>query len=851
MEESVTANRIRNEHLDTELLLEHVLQHRNITLLQHPERNEFLQTKNGITQMERVQFNRLSRQFDERIYKRNALLLHLEQVESFLNDTVSLMSAPLEREKLEQYWTILNRAVLALKDERYNWILNDKPLYNDTNFPIRNKIRKETFLSDSDIKRWDNNTELLQREQFERLERLQSNRSGKFFELQSTHTLTPLAWLESLITLVGQLRQESFMQKVEKAYVMPLAGNPVSVEWDGLILFNALQLADRYGKIFNETENKYDPLIQIKARQQLIDNVHKLLADSRRIHRLPRKELEYGIYGNFQDAASSILQIISLYQSFGDDAKRQRNELITVADQQAFALLASFDKQCLSDHLYEPNQTTLAAWNAHGSIIVPLLGISTEGEIDSYLALRRQRLMYWKNRIDPILTYLLNRNDLLPSDEDAARIERWKVIREGVEQHDTQTPNNPISQLEQFIKVELLKPNHESLSPSPNWFYQRMYELDKAARTWNQSQAELDFFDRWNKAAAFFNTHLQGHFLFVSNHFAQSPSVSPDAVRTFYSLLPEMPSQSVTWVIPTDYRNFYETINNIKPLFFGKLPGPNTIPDIIVSIKYHFANPSETGRSWILNQLLELDTQEFSVRNGITEGVWKFGTPTLFTLQWAKNGGMIPVSPPEHRQATLQGMRIVYDYSSAWSLFVFVAENIQPVLEKDPAGNINRVTDLLAFEIPTKSNETNHSNENVTNLFRTFVQIRLAKTGNDGNKEELILPRYFPDWMPTEDKVKRFEIPEQQQEIPIRNPSDTPQKPETPTIPTPPETKIIEQKYQPTEFMFLQLLPKLQKRKLRNFHELSIPQPSIPPLNKGEIFQGWINDPDDSLPQQP
>ncbi|MDR2439393.1 MAG: hypothetical protein LBE12_08505 [Planctomycetaceae bacterium] len=848
-EENFTADRIRNEYPEAELLLEQVLQRRNIVLRKNPEQNEFLKTKNEITQMERIKFDQLSRQFDEQIYKRNTLLFYLEHVELFLNDTVSLMSAPLEREKLEQYWTILNRVVLALKDERYNWILNDKPLYNDTNFPIRNKIRKETFLGDSDIKRWDNNTAILKREQFERLENLQSNRSGKFFELQSSHTLAPLPWLESLVTLIGRLRQELFMQKVEKAYVRPLAGNPMSVEWDGQILFNALQLADRYGKIFNETENGHDHLIQIKARQQLIDNMHKLLAESRRIHRLPVTELEYGIYGNFQDAAASILQILNLYQSFGDDAKRQRNELITVADQQAFALLASFDKQCLSDHLYEPNQTTLAAWNAHGSILVPLLGISTEGEIDSYLTLRRQRLKYWKNRIDPVLTYLLNRNDLLPSDEDVTRIERWKVIREGVEQHEAQTPNNPITQLEQFIKAELLKPDHKPLLPSPNWFYQRMYELDKAARTWNQNQDKLDFFDRWNKAAVFFNTHLQGHFPFVSDRFAQSPSVSPDAVRTFYSLLPELPSQSVTWIIPPDYTKFHETINEIKPLFFGKLPGPNTIPDIMVSIKYNVANPSETGRSWILDQSLQLDTQELSMRNGITEGVWKFGAPMRFTLQWAKDGGVIPASPPEHRQATLQDMRIVYDYPSAWSLFVFVTENIQPVLEKDQAGNINRVTDFLAFEVPTKPNGTNHQNENVTNLFRTFVQIRLAKIGNDGNKEDIILPRFFPDWMPTEENVKHFELPEKQPKIPVLNPSDTSQKPETPTVPTTSTTKIIEQKNRPAEFMFPKLFQKLQKRRIQNFYEYLVPQPSIPPLNKGEIFQGWINDSADSSVQ--
>ncbi|MDR1140337.1 MAG: hypothetical protein LBL62_01505, partial [Planctomycetaceae bacterium] len=846
MDENFSADRIRNEYPDMELLLEQVLQQRNIILRKNPERNEFLKTKNEITQMERVKFDQLSRQFDERIYKRNVLILHLEQVESFLNNIVFLKSTPLEREKLEQYWTVLNRIVLALKDERYNWILNDKPLYNDANFQIRNKIRTETFLSDSDMKRWDGNATLLKREQFERLKNLQSNRSGKFFELQSSHTLTLSPWLESIVTLIGRLRQESFMQKIEKAYVLPLAGNPVSVEWDGQILFNALQLADHYGKIFNETVTENDDPILIKAKQQLIDNMHKLLAESRRIHRLPMTELEYGIYGNFHEAAANILQILSLYQSFGDDAKRQRNELSTVADQQAFALLANFDKQCLADRLYEPNQTTLSAWNAHGSILVPLLGISSEGEIDSYLTLRRQRLKYWKNRIDPILTYLLNRNDLLPSDEDATRIERWKVIREGVEQYETQTPDNPVTRLEQFIKVELSKPEHEPLSPSPNWFYQKMYELDKTARKWNQSQTELDFFDRWNKAATFFNTYLRDRFPFVTDHFAQPSSASPDAVRTFYSLLPEMPAQPVTWIIPPDYVNFYETINNIKPIFFGKLPAPNTIPDIIVSIKYDIANPSESGHSWILDQSLQLDTQELSVRNGVTEGVWKFGSPMRFTLQWAKDGGIMPASPPEHRQATLQEMRIVYDYSSPWSLFVFIAENIQPVLEKDQAGNINRITDLLAFEIPTKSNGINSRNEDVTNLFRTFVQIRLAKIGNDGNREDIIFPRYFPNWMPTEGDVKHFEIPEKQQKISILNPSNTSQKPETPSIPTSPATKIIEQKYLPTEFVFPQLLQTLRKRKVQNFYRLS-----VAPLNKGEIFQGWIDEPVDLPAQSP
>ncbi|MDR0611370.1 MAG: hypothetical protein LBG58_14770, partial [Planctomycetaceae bacterium] len=540
---------------------------------------------------------------------------------------------------------------------------------------------------------------------------------------------------------------------------------------------------------------------------------------------------------------------LSLYQSFGDDAKRQRNELSTVADQQALALLANYDKQFLADRLYEPNQTTLSAWNGRGSIVVPLLGLAVEGEMDVYLMLRRQRLKYWKNRIDPILTYLLNRNDLSASDEDAARIECWKVIREGVEQYDAQTPNNPVTQLEQFIKVKLSKQENEPLSPSSNWFYQRMYELDKAAREWKQSQAELDFFVRWSKAAAFFNTYLKGRFPFVADHFAQSPSAAPDAVRTFYSLLPEMPAQPVSWIIPSDYINFYETINKIKPIFFGKLSASNAIPDIIVSIKYHITNPLENGHSWILDQSLQLDHQELSIRNGITEGVWKFGSPMRFTLQWAKDGGVIPASVPEHRQATLQDMRVVYDYSSSWSLFVFIAENIQPVLEKDSAGDVNRISNLLVFEVPTQSIETNHSNhsnKNVTNLSRTFVQIQLAKIGNDGNKEDIMLPCCFPDWMPAERNIKRFEIPEKQMEIPVLNPSDTHQKQKTPSVPPPPVAKIIEQECLPSQFLFPQLLQKLQKRKVRNFQEFS-----LPPLNKGEIFQGWIDNSVDLPVQSP
>ncbi len=744
-----------------------------------------------VEEMTRTKFEYLTERFDEQIHDHNVLVGQLMQVESMLNDTTNLMDAPLDPDRLEYYWNLSNQSLLGLGDDRYNWILIAAPLYNDSNLPLRKKVVTTTCLDESDIARWDMKSDEKKRRQFERLQKLQSEQNGNFFELKKLHALVPLPWLQEFNVLLSQLRSEPFMKKVEKVHVVPLAGNPGSIEWDNRLLHDALQMADHYKKIFADKDPTRFTLARIKSCQQLIDNMHRLVADSRRIKR--RSSIELPGEGNFRDVASSIIEILDIYRSFGSDAKRQYEELSEVADQQALAILKDIDSRCAKDRLYEPSRETLAIWDGKGTVLVPLLGIGTEGEVDVYLNLRRERLKYWKNRIDPIMNYLSNRSGFTSSGDDAARIERWKIIREGVDLHEAHTPNDPLGTLERFVKIELLNPERKPLSPSSNWFYQKMYELDAAAGIGDAKRSELDFFARWKKAAEFFNQHLAGRFPFVAEHFAKAPSASPDAIRAFYTLLPDIPKTPVDWVTPEDYVRFHETMIAIKPLFFGKLQGPNTLPDLIVSVQYRFADPSECGCQRILDQSLQFDGQELSVRNGVTEGVWKFGSAVRFTLQWAKDGGVVPSTAPENRCAKIQGNRIIYDYDTPWSLFVFLCENVQPLLERDTAGDIDRSINVLAFEVATRPIGSNPSSGEDVDKLRTFARLRLQKANGDAEAEEIVLPRRFPDWMPTERGNKRFELSEQRPE-PIERKSAEPQKIRPPVLLFPSGEMIVEEK---------------------------------------------------------
>lgn len=762
-QDTLTPEHVRAEKLDMETLIDQVVRERNDAMRLNPEKeierkkNE-QKKKQELVNKARIKFAMLAKQFDERIYTNDPLLLSLERIEKTLNDTLSFQSTPLTQEKTERFWTEINQAVAALKDERFQWILSEKPLFDDTNLPLRKTVREETLLGDWDIEQWDEHSAELKGEQFQRLKKLSYRRSDDFqsyfFSPDGLNALTPSAWMESLCLLLDQLRHEPFVSQAGKANVVPLAGNPLSVEWDAVILHDALQSVDRFNKIFAESDRSF-PLIKIKAGQQLIDHVHKHVADSRRIRR--RANESQLVYGNFAEVAPKIVQILDVYRSFQTDARRQYEELASVADQQAFAFLAEYDRFFVRDRLYVP-QDISTKWNGNGSLLVPLLGIGSEGEIETYLKIRRERLKYWETKIDPILVYLQSRADLTPTLENQERTDRWTCIQDGIELNDTSAPDDPLTALEQFVKIGLSQPDREPLSPSSNWFYQKMYELDVAARNGSNRREEFDFQARWKKAAEFFNKNLNGRFPFVNENFVQAPSASPDAIRAFYSLLPEIPNPvkfGGDWVTPPDYVRFHEIMTATRPLFFGKLQGPNTIPDLVVSAKFRVPDPTECGCQRLLDQSLRLGTTEMSLRNGVNKAAWQFGSPVRFTLHWAKDGGVIPIAVPENRNGKIQGNKRSFDYDSPWSLLVFLYENQQIMLEQDAAGE-DQVICELGFDIPTMPGGTQPMVAEDTDRLRTFVRIRLHTLEGEDGAMEIVLPRQFPAWMPTEDQ-KRWE----------------------------------------------------------------------------------------------
>ncbi|MCL2005027.1 MAG: type VI secretion system protein [Planctomycetaceae bacterium] len=761
---SFSVGYLRESRSELESML-HRLTHRGrVSVEKTPEEIRFERLQARITDLMERRFVELASIFDEKLYQENHLHLHLSWVCERLNGPPSFTATFLVGDRLDLFYQALQRTMLALRNPELNWILKDAPLFSDENLPLRTQIREETFLDNRSIEQWDRRAAELKARQFQALRSLKYNEQGELFTFLDERTLTPQPWLEKLDLLLQRLQREEFMKPVEKTFLPDFAGNILSIEWNVQALHDAVIFSGRYETIFNEMMPERFELIQIRAGEQLIDNMHSLVTDGVRIR---RSRSGGTIFGNFPEARDKILQILAVYDSFGTHAKRQRQELETLAGSQALAMLADFDRQFERDALYQPQRRTLERWDGNNSILVPLLGIPSEGALEHYLQMSLMRLTHWQSQIAPLLVFLEQRNDFPITPEDLIRIKRWQGICQGLDLYAENSLANPVSALEQFIRLELPNPQRKALSPSPNWFYQRMYELDRAIRTNRTEYEEQHFHAQWKRAAEFFNTNIQGRFPFVSGNYASAPPASPDAIRHFYQLLPEMPNeftQQDAANIPLDYHRFYASMMEIKSLFFGQTQGPNMLPDLMLSVEFRLPDPTESGAQRLLDQSLRLGLTEISLRNGAESGVWQFGTPTRFTLHWAKDGGVVPQAPA-NPNARLSGNTLVYEYNMPWSLLVFLYENAHIALEQDALGT-NRLDNRIGFDIPTVPSGANSVRGQDADRLRTFLRIRLYKAG-EGENMEIILPRQFPDWMPVVGESRRFEIGHENQTPPI------------------------------------------------------------------------------------
>ncbi|WP_027720876.1 type VI secretion system protein [Maridesulfovibrio zosterae] len=644
-----------------------------------------------------------------------------------------------------------------------DWPMND----------LFTKAASETLLRAFNIDNWRKKGEIRHKTLYANLAQKKSPPTGTLFITgDSVLTLRPIVIL--LQQSISDLRKQVFMRKAEDFPLSPDIPPATRLVWKISMLQQAVELAAPFDVYFNnemkEFPSSFRSTVQKQGGERLSENIAALIGQAQQfvpVHSLTysgrfRPEGDGAI--NFSQAAPLLLRILDIYNRLGQ--QYERSELSAVVDKQAMNLLRRSDEALKKEKLYTPNYQSLDRWDGNTPVSVALFGLQSKKELVSYLASQRDRIRLISTTwAEPALAYLYMRDDF--TQDDFSIITRWEDIIDDLDQYDAHVPGNSLTQLEQYVLYGL--GNQTAVPPvaGDGWFNQKtvaLYEAVHKRLDWLYLQR---FSQAWNQAADYFTQKLASHFPFSSPSNIQE-SASPNDILTFLSMLPQPPDVE----LPIKIQRFLNSIEEIRIFMGDPKQGESLGPlSFDVELAFHDPQSGELNTDQLIDQKLQLGRTLLSWRNGKRAGLWSYGSPVMFTLQWAKDGPRIPVKIEEDSGTPDSQTTVVYNYDSPWALLAFMQAN--RFKDEFLVDGTTPKSGTIMFEVPTKrkgSEEVDSSSVRMpvesssTGVVRSFLRITLRKVGKAGSPpgKQLTLPDMFPQEMPKFDpysvwlNLKRF-----------------------------------------------------------------------------------------------
>ncbi|WP_291328914.1 type VI secretion system protein [Desulfovibrio sp. UCD-KL4C] len=630
------------------------------------------------------------------------------------------------------------------------------------NWPIEDlftKAASETLLRAATVNIWRKKGETRRRGLYVDLAKKSSPFTGSFFITEASGlTLRPMVCL--LQQSISDLRKQVFMRKAED---FPLSSDippATRLVWKISMLQQAVGLAAPFDVYFNnemkEFPSTFRSTVQKQGGQRLSENIAALIGQAQQF--VPVHSLTYSGrfrpegYGaiNFSQAAPLLLRILDIYNQLGQ--QYERSELSAVVDKQAMDLLRRSDEALKKENLYTPNYQSLDRWDGNTPASVAIFGLQSKKELVSYLASQRDRIRLISTTwAEPALAYLYMRDDF--TQDDFSIITRWEDIIDDLDQYDSHILGNSLTQLEQYVLYGL--GNQTSVPPvaGDDWFNQKtvaLYEAVHKRIDWLYLQR---FSQAWNQAADYFTQKLASHFPFSSPLNIQE-SASPDDILTFLSMLPQPPDAE----LPINIQRFLKSIEDIRTFMGDSKQGESLGPlSFDVELAFHDPQYGELNTDQLIDQKLQLGRTLLSWRNGERTGLWSYGSPVMFTLQWAKDGLRIPIKIEDDSGTSDLQTTVVYNYDSPWALLAFMQAN--RFKDEFLVDGTTPKSGTMMFEVPTKrkgAKDVGSSSvrmpveESSTGVVRSFLRITLRKVGKAGSPpgNQITLPDEFPQEMP-------------------------------------------------------------------------------------------------------
>jgi type VI secretion system protein ImpL len=401
---------------------------------------------------------------------------------------------------------------------------------------------------------------------------------------------------------------------------------------------------------------------------------------------------------------------------------------------------------------YAIDANSLQRWDGTGSPALAAYGVDTMDDLKATLPQRRAVVSALaRQRAAPLLAYLSTSTKSNP-----ALFARWQGILDTLDAYEANSPNNSLSQLEQYITVDLAALDWRKcalLRTSPgrrdDYFSEQRATIKNRMIGLCKGVARQTVEGKYAGLREFFNSRLAGRFPFSS--FVSSPGAEPADVQDFFgqygTLLPEL---KAAFERASDLNEEERQIALSAAAVLGQLIDVQTALAPMLdagdaTLTYRvgvdfFPNvPTAVGQSQILDA--SIGTPDSIARDkGAESFVWHNGEPVAVRLRWAANAPTLPVAPDGKCVPQPGGNVFGQDVGDKWALL-----RLMRMQGPEPRSGGLVAGVPLAFEVPLCENRARASGgDPVRARALVFLRLALSRTVQAPEKPDRQVPVILP-----------------------------------------------------------------------------------------------------------
>lgn len=486
---------------------------------------------------------------------------------------------------------------------------------------------------------------------------------------------------------------------------------------------------------------------------------------------------------NFRTAGPFLTQMLTYADRL--DLRDVATVLGEVAYHQVARLLSAVDVLLEAEPLYAVRGGDFSWWDGGPRVSLAAFDVADETELDHYLRAQRERVRHLAFQYAEPLVAFATGAGVLRNRPEERRMLRWERILTSLEAHAAREPENPVAQLEDFIRFRMdeITPQGfyrqvsaaELEARSGNFFLARRNRLRRALHARAQTLSRDHVRAAWAAIRNRFNRLLAGRYPFASAKDGVGVEATPAALRDFFQMFRQEADALRSLLRATDGRgageeNVLEFLDRMAAVrdFFGPFlaPPPSAaegteaaddgdsaeesasaaddapeVPAFDLTVDFRVNQDREVRGNRVIDWVFGVGRQRVRY-GGDAEGArWVHGEPVRLKLRWARNGRDVPVWAGADATVNPEARTATFLFDNQWSLVRLLRRH-----GVDPADGPESRPHTLRFRI-----DTERAGEATTEaLPPTRVYVRVALSTPERNGRRVVLPD-FPDAAPSLD----------------------------------------------------------------------------------------------------